>query len=342
MILKSYIRRFFIKKDSSKEKNEDKRNTMDYMPEFINHIYADILANLDRIRNYKYLKGVFLERMNYELDLESPQSYNQKIIWKKLNDRNPLLAVTADKYAVRSYIKDVLGEKQADMILIPVYHVTNNPETIPFDKLPEKYVVKPNHGSRMHLIINSKNEEDPERIIGECKKWLRTYYGIYSHEWAYKHIKKKIIIEKLLETEDHRLPDDYKFYCFHGKCKLVRVTTNRFGNKILSGFFDTDWNQIPAFVPGYAELISIEKPSNLDQMIEIAEKLSVNFDYVRVDLYNMVNEIFFGELTHYEGSGLGRLEPGSFDFELGKYWNIKKRYWIETSGSNKSIKSTML
>lgn len=304
------------------------------MPVVINRYYSEILFCFDKIQNFRRLKKVFRQKMNYELNLKEPRSYNEKIQWKKIHDRNPLLAKTADKYQVRFYLKDVLGQKHADNILIPLYFVTDNPTKIPFEDLPDKFVIKPNHGSQMHMIVENKNQISPDQIIKECRKWLKINYGFFNYEWAYRRIKRKIIIEKLLATKEGGLPLDYKFFCFHGKCRLIRAQLNRFNKEVLSGYFDTDWNLIPVSRPGYKNTeYPFEKPSVLDDMIKTAEKISGSFDAVRIDLYNCDNKIYFGELTHYDFCGFARFEPESFDFQLGKYWNLKPGYWFGEKNS---------
>ncbi len=313
---------------------KDKKTFMSYLPPFINYHYSDFKTYIDKLQNYKRIKKEFRDKLLYDLNLDSPQSYNEKIIWKKLFDRNPLLTVTADKYKVRSHLKNLLGEAEANKLLIPLYYATDNPEEIPFDELPEKYVIKPNHGSRMHLIIKNNKEASPEDIIKHCKIWLKNNYGFYTNEWAYKNIKRKIIVEKLLETKNGELPLDYKFSCFHGKCKFIRASLNRFGQTSLSGYYDTEWNLLPFYRPGYKNVsTSINKPSKLNEMIKIAEKISKDFDFVRIDLYNCDEEIFFGEFTHYPASGLARFEPADFDYKIGEYWDLKADY-----GSNCSSK----
>ena len=327
-----------VNEPGTKENNKEDNGAssfMSHMPWVVNRIYADFKAFADKLQNYKNLKSLFQKKMKYELNLASPLSYNEKIIWKKLFDRNPLLTVTADKYKVRSYIRQVLGEDKANEILVPLYYVTEKPESIPFNDLPEKFVVKPNHGSQMHRIVRNRNHINNDDIVRECKLWLKTHYGLYGYEWAYRNIKRMILVEKLLETNSGELPNDYKFYCFHGKCKIVRVTKNRFGSDIISGYYDTDWKLLQAAIPGNVSNKFFEKPAKLHEMINLAEKLAEPFDYVRVDLYNLGGRIFFGELTHYEASGLARLEPESFDFMLGKYWNIKSEYWIDKNKNTK-------
>ena len=309
-------------------KMEEKKYYMQHFPPLVNKLYARLKLNADKLSGYKKIKTLFYDRMGYELNLDSPKSYNEKIIWKKIHDRNPLLTVTADKYSVRSYLKGLLGKQEAEKILIPVYHVTDNPGSIPFEELPEKFVVKPNHGSQMHLIVTRRNEEIKARIKEKCKEWLKINYGLYSHEWAYRNIRRKIIIEKLLQSEDGSLPRDIKLYCFHGKCRFLRASENRFGKESRAAYFDLNWNMLPVDNPGYDTIkIPIEKPCNLDKMIRLGEKLSDKFDAVRVDLYNFEGKIYFGELTHYDGSGMARFEPESFDFEMGSYWKTSKNYW---------------
>lgn len=305
-----------------------RRPLISKLPKSINLTYSSLKLYLDKVQNYKRLKKKFLSRLNYPLNIESPLSFNEKIQWKKLNDRNPLLPVTADKLSVRSYLVKVLGENQANRILIPLYFETENPEKIIFENLPDEFVIKPNHGSHMHLIFENKNNIVPDDVIKECKKWLKVHHGYYNYEWAYKNIKRKIIIEKLLKTSDGGLPLDYKFFCFHGKCSLIRAQFNRFNQEVRTGYFSTQWDILPISRPGYDAVIqNIAKPGKLREMIKIAEKLSENFDAVRIDLYNCDGNIYFSETTHYDFNGFVKFEPESFDFELGKYWRLEKEYW---------------
>lgn len=303
--------------------------TIDHLASELNKIRADLKLFVDRKRNYKSLKSAFKKKIGYELNLDNPKSYNEKIIWKKLNDRNPLLTLTADKYAVRDYIKDAVGEDTATSILIPLYYVTKNPGDIPFEDLPDKFVIKPNHGSQMHLIVKNKKNIPSNQMVNECKKWLKTHHGLYNYEWAYRNIKRKIIVEKLLETNNGSLPLDYKLFCFHGECKYIRAQFNRFDKEVLTGYFNLDWELLPVYRPGYNPInVILDKPQNLDKMITIAEKISRQFDAVRVDLYNCDGKIYFGELTHYDFCGLARFEPESFDFTLGKHWVLEPDYWL--------------
>ena len=280
---------------------------------------------LNRICNYKLEKIRFYKNLGYELNLKNPKSFNEKIVWKKINDRNPLLPITADKYKVRSYIKEVLGEEKAKEILIPLLYVTDQPETIPFETLPSDFIVKPNHASGLKIMVENSHFNKKE-MIKTCKKWLKTPYGLEKLEWAYQPIKRKIIIEKLLLDDEGNIPKDFKFHIFHGKCKLVLVSFNRMHN-LSKSFFDEKWNFLSVKRPPFPQRLKIKKPKNYEIMLELAEKLAEAFDHVRVDLYNLNGKIYFGELTHYWGSGTVKYEPSSFDFELGKYWKIEPKYW---------------
>jgi hypothetical protein len=316
------------KREPSIQTTTNRKSFMREMPRWVNIIYSDFLAFIDKLQNHKKLKRFFLKRMNYELNLKSPKSFNEKIQWKKLYDRNPLITITADKYAVRSYIIEILGGKTAEDVLIPLYFVTDTPSNIPFENLPDSFVIKPNHGSNMHMIVKNKKEADFYGIIAECKKWLNTHHGIYNYEWAYRNIKRKIIIEKLLTTSNGKLPLDYKFFCIHGRCRLIRAQLNRFGGDVVTGYYNEDWKLLPVYRPGYTMTSEdLPKPSSLDKMIELVEKISSKFDQARVDLYNCDGKIYFGEITHYDFQGLARFEPESYDFELGKMWELTPGYW---------------
>jgi len=273
---------------------------------------------LNKICHYKQEKMRFYKRLGYELNLKNPRSFNEKIVWKKIYDRNPLLPITADKYQVRSYLKEVLGEEKAEEILIPLLYVTDQPETIPFDRLPSSFIVKPNHASGCKIIVENGHYNQKE-IIKTCRRWLKTAYGLWGLQWAYQPIKRKIVIEKLLLDDDGKIPKEFKFHMFHGKCKLVLVSLNRMHNPSKS-FFDEKWNFLSVKRPPFPQKPKIKKPKNYEIMLELAEKLAEAFDFIRVDFYNLNGKIYFGELTHYPASGTMKFEPSSFDFELGKYW----------------------
>ena len=277
----------------------------------------------NKISNYKLEKIRFYKNLGYPLKLKVPQSYNEKIVWKKIHDRNPLLPITADKYEVRSYIKEVLGEERAKEALIPLLFVTDKPETIPFEKFPSSFIIKPNHASGLQILVEN-NPYNKEKIIKTCKQLLKIPYGLEKFEWAYQSIKRKIVVEKLLRDNEGNIPLDFRFNMFNGKCKLVHAFFR--SNRSVSSF-DEKWNFLSIKILNCKVGPKIKKPKNFKTMLELAEKLSKPFDYVRVDLYSLKGKVYFGELTHYPTSGINKFEPQSFDFELGSYWKIKSKYW---------------
>ncbi|TFG45875.1 MAG: hypothetical protein E4H40_07820 [Candidatus Brocadiia bacterium] len=208
--------------------------------EFIKSVYAII----DRMCGYPSQKKKFYEQHGYHLNFLNPKTFNEKIVWKKINDRNPLLPITADKFCVREYIVNQLGEEGAKAILIPLFYVTDDPKSIPFDRLPERYIIKSNHGSGQNLIINGKTTYTNEEIIRICANWLRKSYGLTKHEWAYQKIKRKILIEELIMEEDGSIPKDFKFYVFQGKCEMVMVIFDRFIGPTRT-LYTPEWEIIP-------------------------------------------------------------------------------------------------
>jgi len=290
---------------------------------------ANVFYFLNKVFGYFYTKRKFYKKMGYPLNLKNPQSFHEKLVWKKIHDRNPLLSVTADKYQVRSYIKEVLGEEQAKEILVPLLYVTDKPQIIPFKRLSLPCILKPNHASGRNIIIENGNYIQKE-LVNTCKKWLQIPYGLDKLEWAYQSIRRKIVIQKLLKDENGKLPEiEYKFYIFHGKCEIIRVDSdlNCDLHHLRRVFFKADWKLLDVTSNNRKRGPYINSPGNLSKMIKIAEKLSRPFDFVRVDLYNINGKIYFGELTHYPASGMDKFVPQSFDFRLGKYWKIEKGYW---------------
>ena len=276
--------------------------------------YANILTN------YYFDRRKFKKNLGYKLNLKNPRSFNEKIVYKKIYDRDPLLTKTSDKYRVRDYVKKVLGEKEGEKILIPLLYVTDKPETIPFEKLPKDFVVKANHGSGWNIIVRD-GKYNKKEIIKKCKAWLKTPHGLDKLEWAYKNVKRKIIIEKLLEDNDGNIPKDYKFFVFHGKCKMIQVDFDRFCGHTKT-LCDENWNYLDV-VYGYEKGRPLKKSEKINKLKKLAEHLAKPFSHVRVDLYCLGNQPYVGEFTHYSLTGMTPFKPEKFDFELGKYWKIK-------------------
>lgn len=262
-------------------------------------------------------------KLHRKLNLKSPMRYTEKIQWYKLYYRNELMPICVDKYRVREYIE----KKRLSNILVKLYGVYYKAEDIPFDTLPEKFVLKTSNGSGTNIICRSKNKLSQNEIIEKVNGFLKQSNASAGREWAYAKGTPKIIIEELLEdpsSVDGSI-SDYKYLCFNGKPEYIVLDIDRFTNH-KRNIYDVDWHDL--HIASDCPCIdnrTFEKPINYDKMIEIAKILSEDFPAVRVDLYNIDGHIYFGELTFFPWSGYVQYTPDSFDFEMGEKFVLPKR-----------------
>lgn len=255
-----------------------------------------------------------------KLDLNNPKKFNEKLQWLKLYDRKPLYTLLADKYEVKKYIKELIGEEY----IIPLLGVYNSYNEIDFDKLPNQFVLKPNHTSGDIYICKDKSKIDYEGLKKQTKNWMtREYYWLH-REWPYKNIKPRIISEQFMVDESGIELKDYKIFCFNGKPKLIEVDFGRFKSH-QRNFYTTEWEYLDFMLeyPTDATRI-IKKPVKLNEMLYLAEKISTDIPHVRIDFYSINNHIFFGEVTFYHESGYGEFTPESYDYLLGSWINLPK------------------
>ncbi|MDU1707035.1 MAG: ATP-grasp fold amidoligase family protein [Anaerococcus vaginalis] len=270
----------------------------------------------------KFIEKMFKATMDYPLNLENPKSFNEKLQWLKLYDRNPLYTKLVDKYKVREYISEKIGEDY----LIPLLGVWDDPEEIDFDSLPNKFVLKCNHNSGLGMCIcTDKSKIDIKKVKNELKSGLAQNYYLNGREWPYKNVQRKIIAEKYMVNDSNSNEfTDYKFFCFNGYVDCVMVCLDRSSGNPKFYFFDKDWNfkrydQLGLTMP---EDFTIDKPKCIDEMFEIASELSKGIPYVRVDLYQSYNKIFFGELTFYPDSGFVSTITPEADLHWGNLIDI--------------------
>lgn len=271
----------------------------------------------------KFIEKMFKATMDYPLNLENPKSFNEKLQWLKLYDRNPLYTKLVDKYEVREYISEKIGEDY----LIPLLGVWDDPEEIDFDSLPNKFVLKCNHNSGLGMCIcTDKSKIDIKKVKNELKSGLAQNYYLNGREWPYKNVSRKIICEKYMTDETGKNLRDYKFYCFDGKPKIVGIYQDRNSDKETTGdFFDMnfEWVDLRFGMPN--ALNKPQKPQKFQEMIKIAEILSEGMPEVRVDLYISNNKIYFGELTFFDGGGFDKIEPLEWDYKLGSWIKLPKK-----------------
>ena len=268
-----------------------------------------------------YLKLMYFLVMKKTLNLNNPKTFNEKIQWLKLYDRNPHYTQLVDKILVKQYVTKILG----DDIIIPTLAVWDSPESIEFDKLPSQFVLKTNHSGGGCGVVVCSNKENLN--ICEIRKQLRSSFNnsIYSHykEWPYKNVKRKVLAEKLLVDAESKQIRDYKFLCFNGKVKCCFVCVDRYiDSGIRINFYDLEWNKL-TFQRHYPNFESnIHKPKSYLKMIEYAERLSKGIKFVRVDFYEVNAQPFFGEMTFYPGSGLEEFTPEEWDYILGSWIDL--------------------
>lgn len=307
--------------------------------------YLSKLGFYDHMSDEKYLKKKFKVIMGKDLNLDNPQTFNEKLQWLKLYNRKPEYTMMVDKYKVRDYIAEKLGPEY----LIPLLGVWDNPDEIDFDELPNQFVLKCNHNSGTGMCIcKDKSKLDVDRVKRELRKGLKEDYYMLGREWPYKNVPRKIIAEKYMEdlstsnfadyktqyfnekstdffNQDWTHLDvqreissnssvgkltDYKFFCFNGKVDCVMVCLDRASGDTKFYFFDKEWNLKRINIRGKnaPEGFTIPKPECMDAMFDIAARLSKDLTYARIDLYQCNGNIYFGEITFFPDSG--------FDFNL--------------------------
>lgn len=269
-----------------------------------------------------FFKLIFKCRMGYDLNLDNPKTFNEKLNWLKLYDRNPFYTTLVDKYAVKQYVSNKIGPQY----IIPTLGVWNNFEEIDFNMLPNQFVLKCTHDSGGLVICKDKSFFD----MADAKKKLtrslkRNYYKSYG-EWPYKDVPPRIIAEKYMEDENGELRD-YKFFCFDGIVKSLFIATDRQKKDVATkfDFFDREFNHLP-FTKGHPNsIIPPTKPSCFNEMIRLAEILSENIPHVRVDLYEIKGKVYFGEMTFYDNSGIVPFNPPIYDEIWGEWIRLPSK-----------------
>lgn len=273
---------------------------------------------LNFISDEKYLRAVFKAETGYPLDLSHPKTYNEKLQWLKLYDRRPEYILYADKYKVRDYISETIGKKY----LIPLVGMYKNAKDIPWNHLPNRFVLKCNHASGTNIICKDKSKLNICATEKQLNRWLKknAYWG--AREWCYKDIDPCIVCEEFIGTEDGNTPDDYKFMCFNGVPRLIQVHHDRFGNHTLDYYTPTweraDLKRIDADVSDK----TLSKPDNLEEMLYLSRVLSRDMYYARIDLYCINGKVYFGEITMYPTGGFSTFENYEDDLLLGSYMKL--------------------
>jgi hypothetical protein len=290
---------------------------------------VDAVPALARMRDARLLRKRMREALGYEPNLRNPRTYNERIAHKILYDRDPLLVRTADKIAVRDYVAEKIGAQY----LVPLIGTYDRGADIPWDSLPNRFVLKANHGSGTNLIVRDKASTDRGLALEQAERWLAENHYEWTGEWAYSRIRPRILIEEMLVGTDGAVPEDYKLYVFRGRPRLFEVHLDRFRQSYRYLTRDAETlRPVPFRWEGSAsweEEEAYEPPAEAGAMVEIAARLGTEFDHVRVDLYLSGGRIWFGELTHYTSNACAPVFPPEYDRILGDMWLDPGRAWGE-------------
>lgn len=282
---------------------------------------------LDWMDDERYLKLAFKVKMGYPLDLDKPRTFNQKLQWLKLYDRKPLYTQLVDKYAVRQYIAEKIGEEY----LIPlVGGPWNSADAIDFDALPEQFVLKCNHDSGGLVVCRDKNRLNQEAAKEKLNRHLQVNYYTSSREWPYKDVKPCVFAEQYMEDErQKRGLIDYKFFCFHGQARFMYVSQGLEDHATAHiSFYDLEGKDLPFKRTDFAAFDRLPyKPEGLGKMIELANVLAqaVASPFLRVDLYEIGGKIYFSELTFTPCSGMLPFAPPEWDEKIGSWLKLPEK-----------------
>ena len=279
-------------------------------------------AQIQRIK-YQFSKliknDIFYDNLRYFFkfkqlpNLYKPQTFNEKIIWRKQNEIRENLELFVDKISAKNIVLSI----DKEMRISKTYCIVNQFADIVFNNLPSQFIIKTNHGSGWNIIVRDKKKINYYLMEKICTIWLSMNYYYLGREFPYKKIAPRLFVEELLLDNNNELPNDIKLFCFKGKVKLIQIDIDRaLGHRRI--ILDEYWNILPVEYnyPGInTEYI---KPIYHKKIIQQAEKLAEDFDFVRIDLYVVGNEIYFGEFTFYPESGLGKIKPVRFELEWGK------------------------
>ncbi|MBN1366895.1 MAG: hypothetical protein JW967_03105 [Dehalococcoidales bacterium] len=282
--------------------------------------------NLNPKRYPEELKEWYKKNTRINLNLKNPRTYNEKIQWMKLYESTPLKTRLSDKYLVRDWIKENIGEQY----LIPLLGVWDKFDDIEFDKLPDSFVLKANHGCGWNVVVKDKNIFDKPTAKNKFDKWMETDYSfLHGFELHYRKIIPKIIAEQYIENDGGDLYD-YKVWCFNGKPEFIMFLAER-QKHLKMAFYDKSWIPLP-FVYSYPRYEKeVPRPNNLDELLQISEKLCKGFNHVRVDFYRLNDgALKFGEMTFTTFSGICKWDPPEYDLKLGQMITLpKKKYTLE-------------
>lgn len=270
-----------------------------------------------------YLKLLYWTYMGKKLDLKKPKRFTEKLQWLKLYERKPQYPEMVDKYSAKEYAAAIIGQTH----IIPTIGVWDSPRDIDFDKMPDRYVLKTTHDSGTVRIIDRTKEFDKDSLIKYLEQRQKRNLANLTREWPYQEVKPRIIAEEYMESTetasgDHELRD-YKFFCFNGTVKCMKIDYDRFTCHH-ANYYGRNRERLPFGEKKFPsdETKAVMLPVHFDEMVEFAEKLAKGIPFLRVDFYEVNERVYFGEMTFFPASGLGAFEPDEWDYTLGSWLEL--------------------
>ncbi len=267
-----------------------------------------------------YIKKIYYLYTGHHLDLDNPQSFNEKLNWEKLYYRHPLMPRLVDKYDAKAYVAEKIGEEH----VVPNYGVWYSPEEIDFNKLPNQFVLKCTHNSGTGMCIcRDKSKIDIEKVKEGLRQGLKERFYMNAREWAYKEANPRIIADKFLDDHSGKEIQDYKFFCFNGIPQYVYLSIK--GKNIYENFYDMNFTPVDINHSFPRRIPEFEKPNDFEKMKELAGKLSAGFPHVRIDFFDVDGQVYFAEFAFYDWAGIRPFKDYKMDLELGKYFILPEQ-----------------
>jgi hypothetical protein len=275
-------------------------------------------AVMDNLPDQLAVRLMYFRRFKRWPNLRRPATFTEKVNWRKLNQRDPRFTVLSDKVAAKDAVAKLIGARH----IVPTLWVGRTADELPFDELEPPYVVKVSHGNGGHCFVRRGEVIDRERIRRSIELQLNYSYGTLFREWAYLDVPRRVLVEPMILLPDGEIPDDYKFFVYHGRVHFIQVDYARF-RKHRRNFYTRAWARLPvtSACPPTQEVPP--EPDRLGEMIAIAETIGAEFDFVRVDLYLTCDDVLFGEATFYPAGGMSGFGSARWDATFGEPWHVQ-------------------
>lgn len=284
--------------------------------------YAASKGLTDWVPDELHLKAMYRATMGKRLNLEDPVTFNEKLQWLKIHDRNPLYTTLVDKYRVKQWVADRIGEEH----VTPTYAMWEHVEDIDISGLPERFVLKTNHDCGGVVICRNRAAFDLGAAKEKMAEHLKTNYFWRTREWPYKDVAPCIFAEEYLDSGESGDLHDFKILCFDGEPKFIELHKGRFSQHS-QDWYDVNWNKLDIPQPGLLQSSEPDEPPVcLDKMVNLSRVLASGIPHVRVDWYVTDGRLLFGEMTLYDGAGFDGFERPGDDLMLGSMIDLNKAY----------------